>query len=98
MSSTFPGAVPELPVHDIATAVAYYQRCLGFSVDWEDEELGLAGISRGACRMFLANEEYRKQRGTVGPTVIWLNLESTAAVDDGSGAAASVRRSAIIRP
>jgi len=32
-------------VSDIATAAAYYQDNLGFSVDWGSEELGLAGIS-----------------------------------------------------
>src|SRR5262245_923594 len=60
MKSEFPGAVPEIPVRDINTAAAYYQRNLGFTVDWGDQELGLAGISKGNCRMFLANQEFRK--------------------------------------
>ena len=75
MKSEFPGAVPEIPVTDIASAAAYYQN-LGFSLDWGGEELGLAGISKGNCRMFLADQEYRKEYGNVGPTLIWLNLES----------------------
>jgi uncharacterized glyoxalase superfamily protein PhnB len=82
MKSEFPGAVPELPVRDIATAAAYYQNNLGFTLDWSDEELGLAGISKGNCRMFLANEQYRKGYGNVGPTLIWLNLESKEEVDE----------------
>jgi predicted lactoylglutathione lyase len=82
MKSDFPGAVPEIPVRDIATATAYYQTNLGFSLDWGGEELGLAGISKGNCRMFLANEQFRKEYGNVGPTLTWLNLESKEEVDE----------------
>jgi catechol 2,3-dioxygenase-like lactoylglutathione lyase family enzyme len=53
MKSKFPCAVPEIPVSDINKAVAYYKDNLGFKVDWGDEELGLAGVSRENCRMFL---------------------------------------------
>jgi hypothetical protein len=73
MKSRFPGPVPEIPVRDIATAAAYYQNNLGFALDWGSEELGLAGISKGNCRMFLANQRYRKGYGNVGPTLTWLN-------------------------
>ncbi len=66
MKSSFPVAVPEIPVKDINEAAAYYESNLGFTLDWGDEELGLAGISNGNCRMFLANAEYRKQYGNVG--------------------------------
>ena len=82
MNSEFPGPVPEIPVRDINQAAAYYQRNLGFTLDWGDEELGLAGISKGNCRMFLANQDYRKQYGNVGPALIWLNLESKEEVDE----------------
>ncbi len=82
MGSEFPSAVPEIPVRSIAAAAAYYQGCLGFTLDWGDEELGLAGISRGDCRMFLADEQFRKDRGNVGPTLTWLNLDSRAEVDE----------------
>src|SRR5688572_27257395 len=81
MKSTFPSSVPEIPVSDINTAAAYYQNNLGFTLDWRGEELGLAGISKGHCRMFLANKQYRKTYGNVGPTVTWLNLESREEVD-----------------
>lgn len=81
MKSEFPGAVPEIPVSDIAAAMAYYENNLGFTVDWGDEELGLAGISRGDCRMFLANQAYRKGYGNAGPAVTWLNLDSKEDVD-----------------
>ena len=82
MKSEFPPPVPELPVKDIDAAVAYYQTKLGFTLDWGDEELGLAGISKGNCRMFLANEQYRKARGNVGPVLTWLNLDSKEEVDE----------------
>jgi predicted lactoylglutathione lyase len=81
MKSTFPGAIPEIPVRDINEAAAYYESNLGFTVDWRDEELGLAGISKGNCRMFLANSNYRKAYGNVGPVLTWLNLESKEEVD-----------------
>jgi uncharacterized glyoxalase superfamily protein PhnB len=82
MKSEFPGPVPEIPVSDINKAAAYYQRNLGFTLDWGAEKLGLAGISKGNCRMFLATQEYRKEYGNVGPTLTWLNLESKEDVDE----------------
>jgi uncharacterized glyoxalase superfamily protein PhnB len=82
MNSEFPGPVPEIPVSDIDAAVDYYRRCLGFSLDWSDEELGLAGISKGNARMFLANREFRKAYGNTGPTMIWLNLDAREEVDE----------------
>ena len=81
MKFTFPAAVPEIPVKSIATAAAYYRNNLGIGLDWGGDEIGLAGIGRGACRMFLANEEARQQHGNIGPTVIWLNLGSKDEVD-----------------
>jgi len=68
-------------VRDINTAVAYYQTNLGFNLDWGGEELGLAGISKGNCRMFLANQQFRKGYGNAGPTLTWLNLNSKEEVD-----------------
>ena len=82
MKSELPGAVPEIPVSDINEAAAYYQNKLGFTVDWGGEELGLAGISKGNCRMFLASSVYRKQYGNTGPALIWLNLQSKDEVND----------------
>jgi len=82
MKSEFPGAVPEIPVSDINKAVSYYCTNLGFGLDWVDEEIGLAGISRGRCRLFLANTDFRAGYGNVGPVLIWLNLNSKEEVDD----------------
>lgn len=82
MKADFPAAVPEIPVRDIDAALEYYERCLGFSIDWGDREGGgIAGISRGNCRMFLTNAAFRERYGNTGPVVIWLNLDSKAEVD-----------------
>ena len=81
-SIRLPGAIPEVPVNDLRAAIEYYREKLGFGLDWTEDGIGLAGISRGACRLFLANEEYRAHPGNVGPIVIWLNLDSIDAVND----------------
>ena len=78
----FPGAVPEIPVSDMERAAAYYQNKLGFTLDWGPGEHGLSGISRGDCRMFLANEGFRSYLGNTGPVLIWLNLNSKDEVDE----------------
>jgi predicted lactoylglutathione lyase len=82
MGLKFPSAVPEIPVTHIDKAAAYYETKLGFKLDWCGEKLGLAGISRGNCRIFLASPDYRKQRGNVGPVLTWLNLGSKEEVDE----------------
>src|SRR5687768_18422547 len=82
MKSKFPAPVPEIPVSNIGDALGYYENKLGFTIDWGDDELGLAGISKGDCRMFLASSDYRKTYGNVGPVLTWLNLDSKEEVDD----------------
>jgi uncharacterized glyoxalase superfamily protein PhnB len=82
MKTEFPGAVPEIPVDNIDEALAYYQTKLGFNVDFGAGELGLAGISRGDCRMFLASPNFRKGYGNTGSILIWLNLDSKEEVDE----------------
>ena len=58
MKSKFPGPVPEIPVRDINQAAAYYQRNLGFTLDWGGEQIGLAGISKD---IEFYNREYPKR-------------------------------------
>jgi uncharacterized glyoxalase superfamily protein PhnB len=82
MRGKFPGAVPEIPVTDLARAAAYYRDSLGFTLDWSSEELGLAGISRGDCRIFLASAQFRQGYGNGGPALTWLNLDSSEDVDE----------------
>jgi len=82
MEYEFPGAVPELPVSDLDSAAAYYQNQLGFSIDWGGEDGGIAGISKGSCRMFLTNRAFREHHGNAAPVVVWLNLNSRQEVDD----------------
>lgn len=78
---TLPPAVPEIPVADLAAALAYYRDRLGFTVDWADEEHGLAGVSQGHCRLFVAAAAHRAHQANSGPVVIWLNLANRDEVD-----------------
>jgi predicted lactoylglutathione lyase len=82
MELDFPGAVPEIPVGNIDTAAAYYQNQLGFTLDWGGEDGGIAGISRGRCRMFLTNHDFRRPYGNAAPVLVWLNLNNKQEVDD----------------
>jgi catechol 2,3-dioxygenase-like lactoylglutathione lyase family enzyme len=77
-----PAAVPEIPVSDITAATTYYRDNLGFNLDWVAADIGLAGISRDNCRLFLAGPEFRRERGNVSPVSTWLNLSSKGHVDD----------------
>lgn len=78
MRSTFPAAVPEIPVSTLREALGYYERRLGFSIDWHGAD-GIAGVSRGDCRLFLTDDAFRGRHGS--PVVIWLNLDSAQEVD-----------------
>jgi predicted lactoylglutathione lyase len=82
MNMEFPAAVPEIPVSDLKMATAYYESNLGFTVDWVVEDLGLAGVSKGQCRMFLADGAFRQRYRNNGPVLIWLNLDSIEQVDE----------------
>jgi uncharacterized glyoxalase superfamily protein PhnB len=77
----FPSACPEIPVANLGAALAYYSDRLGFTIDWSDENIGLAGLSRGESRMFMSTAEYRSMLGNRGPMVLWLNLSDRAEVD-----------------
>ena len=50
---TFPAPVPEIPAANVDKVTAYYVNTLGFTFDWGDEQGGIAGISRGNCRLFI---------------------------------------------
>jgi predicted lactoylglutathione lyase len=82
MEHDFPGAVPEIPVSDIDRAGEYYKNRLGFSMDWGSEDGGIAGISKGTCRLFLTNPAFREHYGNAAPMLVWLNLHSKQEVDD----------------
>jgi predicted lactoylglutathione lyase len=76
--------IPEIPVEDLAAALAYYQHQIGFTNDWGGESGGgIAGISQGQCRLFLADRAFRERRyGNMAPVLVWLNLSSRLQVDD----------------
>jgi uncharacterized glyoxalase superfamily protein PhnB len=78
---TFPAPVPEIPVANVDIAAAYYADTLGFTVDFGDEQGGIAGISRGSCRLFITNRSFRESYGTSGPILFWINLDSKTEVD-----------------
>ena len=77
----FPSVCPEIPVFSIADATAYYRDRLGFTIDWADLELGLAGVSRGGTRMFMTSGDYRTVLGNRAPIVLWLNLDNRGEID-----------------
>ena len=79
---TFPSPVPEIPAANVDRAASYYVNTLGFALDWGDDQGGIAGISRGCCRLFVTNRLFRESHGNAGPVVFWLNLDSKARVDE----------------
>ena len=82
MKNQFPAAVPEIPVTDMNKALSYYERNLGFTIDWGGADGGIAGISKGECRMFLTDRDFRQHHGNAAPVMIWLNLNSKEEVDE----------------
>jgi predicted lactoylglutathione lyase len=82
MNFEFPAAVPEIPVTDMNAALDYYGSKLGFNIDWGGTEGGIAGISKGDCRMFLTDRDFRATHGNAPPVLIWLNLNSNQEVDE----------------
>jgi predicted lactoylglutathione lyase len=82
MKDEFPAAVPEIPVTDMDQALDYYAGKLGFNIDWGGVDGGIAGISKGHCRIFLTDRNFRKQRGNTPPVMIWLNVCNKEEVDE----------------
>ncbi len=82
MKNEFPAAVPEIPVADMNAALDYYEGKLGFNIDWGGADGGIAGISKGDCRMFLTDRDFRAHHGNVAPVMIWLNLNSKEEVEE----------------
>jgi predicted lactoylglutathione lyase len=78
----FPAAVPEIPVNDMDQALNYYQHKLGFDIDWGGADGGIAGISKGHCRIFLTDRDFRAHHGNAPPVMTWLNVNSKEEVDE----------------
>lgn len=76
MKLEFPSAVPEVPVTEMNESLDYYVDKLGFNIDWGGAKGGIAGISKGQCRMFLTGNNFRQHHGNASPVIIWLNLDS----------------------
>ena len=79
---TFPAPVPEIPAANIDNAAEYYVKTMGLTFDWSDDQSGIAGVSRGHCRLFITNRHFRTSYGNVGPILFWLNLDSRVEVDE----------------
>ncbi len=77
----FPAPVPEIPAANVDKAVEYYVKALGFTLDWGNDEGGIAGISRDNARLFITNRTFRESYGNGGPILFWLNLDSRSEVD-----------------
>lgn len=82
MNMEFPAAVPEIPVSDLKKAIEYYKTSLDFNIDWGVESGGIAGISKGQCRLFLTDNAFRELYRNTGPVLIWLNLDSKEQVNE----------------
>jgi len=82
MKQEFPAAVPEIPVSDLKEALDYYEAKLGFNIDWGGPDGGIAGISKGDCRIFLTDPDFRKHHSNASPVMNWLNLDSKEEVDE----------------
>lgn len=80
MDQPFPPAIPEIPVSHLHRAITYYREKLGFSFDWGEDD-GIAGVSRGQCRIFLTDTSFRSTHRNQPPVVIWLNVDGKAEVD-----------------
>ena len=75
MTITSPPPVPQLPIRDMAEAIAFYKTKLGFTLDWKYEDR-LAGVSRDQTVLFLD----LVTEGPLHPVRVWLNLYSIAEV------------------
>jgi uncharacterized glyoxalase superfamily protein PhnB len=81
IDTAFPAPVPEIPAANVDKTAAYYVDTLGFTFDWGDDQGGIAGISRGSCRLFITNRSFRESYGNLSAILFWLNLNSKAEVD-----------------
>lgn len=77
-----PAMCPDIPVADLAAALAYYRDSLGFAVDWSADGIGLACLSRGDTRLFMSNAQFRAPLGVRGPILLWLNLDGREEIDE----------------
>jgi uncharacterized glyoxalase superfamily protein PhnB len=77
----FPAACPEIPVAELAPALAYWRDRLGFTVDWAAHDIGLAQLSRGASRLFMGDATFRAHLAGGGPILLWINLANRDEID-----------------
>ena len=79
------GVIPSIRVSDIAEALDFYVRVLGFSTEREGSEEGNVSISRGDARLMLEttadfygdayNAAIRERLGSVSPNALYMEAE-----------------------
>lgn len=74
-----PSPVPEFPVNDLQASSAFYERHMGFRIDWTYEN-ELAGISKDRTRIFLRRRTPQEEERGYN-VLVWLNLSSASEVD-----------------
>jgi predicted lactoylglutathione lyase len=75
-----PSPVPEFPVSDLQASSSFYERRMGFRIDWTYQN-ELAGVSKDATRIFLRRRTpQEEERGY--KVLVWLNLNSSSEVDE----------------
>ncbi len=85
----FSQPVPELPVHDVRKAQAYYRDRLGFEIAWHNEGGRIGAVAQGNCAIFL-----REVEGQITPCVHWVFAEDL----DGTFAALEAQGAEIVGP
>src|SRR6266436_3949200 len=73
-ATEFEGVSPILRVGDLAASIEYYERVLGFKVDWQYEDI-IASVSRDSCHIFLCEGD----QGNPGSWV-WIGVGDAEAL------------------
>ncbi len=73
-ANTFGTAAPIFPVESLEASINYYERILGFKVNWRAD--GFASVSRDRCCLFLCERD----QGHPG-TWTWIGVGDAAALE-----------------
>ncbi|GAB2801364.1 hypothetical protein GCM10027275_54330 [Rhabdobacter roseus] len=76
MTINFHSATPILYAQDLAASLDYYQKVLGFQLDWHDPGV-MASVSRGDCHLMLTSSD----QGHPGSWV-WIGVGDADALHD----------------
>ncbi|MEM9344705.1 MAG: VOC family protein [Pseudomonadota bacterium] len=65
--------VPELPVPNVAAAMAHYCECLGFKIAWHREADGIGAVAHGDCAIFF------RESTEANPATFWVYADDVDA-------------------